>query len=326
MEEKGIPFNIEFDIPSWNTEMMVWNDIEIVSGSTPLEDIEIKHGYNSGNSSLPTGYRAADLELRWQDTGDDSLTLEVWDVTHNVEIGYNRLIGSSWSFYGSWSRFGRLSSNMRSELSEEDYTKAGTHWKAPKLPSKAGKPVKMDLYVCGMQVKLATDESTVPGNGDVWKIRSNYGTMPEDSVGYLSQRDGDGNPLKRPPVAGVRYELRVTDDSNRPEDADLSEVRVVPNPYIVADQWDRSTQEKRLAFINLPMRCSVRIYTLSGNLVQVLSHEGRLGQYDHFWKGGTEFWDLKNRYNMLVSSGWYIYHVKDLATGDTQMGRFAIIQ
>ena len=42
VEEKGISFNIEFDIPSWNTEMMVWNDIEIISSSTPLEDIEIK--------------------------------------------------------------------------------------------------------------------------------------------------------------------------------------------------------------------------------------------------------------------------------------------
>ena len=51
-----------------------------------------------------------------------------------------------------------------------------------------------------------------------------------------------------------------------------------------------------------------------------------MGQYDHYWKGGTEFWDLKNRYNMLVASGWYIWHVKDIATGKTQMGRFAVIQ
>ena len=48
--------------------------------------------------------------------------------------------------------------------------------------------------------------------------------------------------------------------------------------------------------------------------------------YDHYWKGGTEFWNLKNRYNMLVGSGWYIYRVKDLMTGKTDVGKFAIIQ
>ena len=59
---------------------------------------------------------------------------------------------------------------------------------------------------------------------------------------------------------------------------------------------------------------------------QVLAHEARTGMYGHYWKGGTEFWNLKNRYNMLVGSGWYIYRVKDLATGKTDIGKFAIIQ
>ena len=60
--------------------------------------------------------------------------------------------------------------------------------------------------------------------------------------------------------------------------------------------------------------------------MRVLSHEGRVGYMDHNWKGGTEYWNLKNKFNMLVASGWYIFHVKDLATGQTQLGRFAVIQ
>ncbi|MEA2063868.1 MAG: hypothetical protein U9P14_09245, partial [Gemmatimonadota bacterium] len=105
--EEGVPFNVEFDIPAWNTDKMVWNGVSVSSGTTPVEDIEIKFEYNSGNNSVPVGWRAADLEIRWQDAGDDSLTVAVWDLTHNVEVPFRRLIGSSWCFVSSWSRFTR---------------------------------------------------------------------------------------------------------------------------------------------------------------------------------------------------------------------------
>ena len=322
----GVPFNIEFDIPTWNTDYLIANEVTVESGSTPVEDIDVVEGYNNGNGFVPIGYRAADYEISWIDTGDDSLTVEVWDNTHNVAVPFRKHPGSGWSFVGSWGRYIRLAGDLRENVTEDDYDKAGAFAKASKLP-KRGTSVGFTLYISGAQVKVSTDQTMVPQGGDVWMLRTSFGSLPADTLGgYLVQKDADGNALKRPPAAGVRYQVSVTNDTNESEDADLNKIRVVPNPYIVSDVWDKSPQEKRIAFTNLPNRCSIRIYSLAGNLVQVLAHEGTVGEYAHFWKGGTEFWDLKNRYNMLVASGWYIWHVKDLQTGDTEIGKFAIIQ
>ena len=322
----GVPFNIEFDIPTWNTDYLIANEVTVESGSTPVEDIDVVEGYNNGNGFVPIGYRAADFEISWIDTGDDSLTVEVWDNTHNVAVPFRKHPGSGWSFVGSWGRYIRLAGDLRENVTEDDYDKAGAFAKASKLP-KRGTSVGFTLYISGAQVKVSTDQTMVPQGGDVWMLRTSFGSLPADTLGgYLVQKDADGNALKRPPAAGVRYQVSVTNDTNESEDADLNKIRVVPNPYIVADVWDKSPQEKRIAFTNLPNRCSIRIYSLAGNLVQVLAHEGTVGEYAHFWKGGTEFWNLKNKFNMLVASGWYIWHIKDLQTGETEIGKFAIIQ
>ena len=106
----------------------------------------------------------------------------------------------------------------------------------------------------------------------------------------------------------------------------MEKVKVVPNPYLVANAWDQSPQQKRIAFINLPSHAVIRIYTISGNLVQVLHHDGLANSYTNNWKGGTEYWDLKNRFNMLIASGMYIFHVTDTRIGKIQMGKFAVIQ
>jgi len=162
-------------------------------------------------------------------------------------------------------------------------------------------------------------ESLLPREGDVWVLRTNYGGLPEDSLGYLV-------PGVRPPVEGISYRFRIRDDTNNPEDVRLDQIKVVPNPYVASDVWDQTPLQKRIGFVNLPGRAVIRIYTVSGNLVQVLRHEGTANAYDHFWKGGQEYWNLRNRFNMLVASGWYIWHVTDLDTGKTERGKFAVLQ
>ena len=273
-EESGVPFNVEFDLGYWSSEMMVFNAMEVQSGVTPVEDVTIPVGYNEGNNSSLVGYRAADFEIRWMDTGDDSLSLQIMDLTHNVPVNYTMLPGSGWNFHSSWSKLGRLGMLRREDITEADYSSTGVSDKAWKYPKRSGSDVKMNIYLCGMQIRISTPEETVPQDGDIWLLRSNYGQMPADSTGYLTQSDEDGNPLLRPPVAGLRYELTVNPDNNDPNNVAMDEIKVVPNPYLVSDQWDRSPQEKRIAFTNLPTKCSIRIYTLSGNLVQVLAHEG----------------------------------------------------
>lgn len=102
----------------------------------------------------------------------------------------------------------------------------------------------------------------------------------------------------------------------------LDDVMVVPNPYIGGVDWQsRSVTgivERKLAFTNLPDRCTIRIYTISGDLVDIIEHNNQTS--------GTAWWDLQSRNNMEVASGVYIYHIDATESGlGTKMGKFAVI-
>jgi len=63
--------------------------------------------------------------------------------------------------------------------------------------------------------------------------------------------------------------------------ADMDNIYVIPNPYIGRSKFDgrregdnKGDKSRRLWFVNLPERCKIRIYTLAGDLVQELDHDG----------------------------------------------------
>ena len=53
-----------------------------------------------------------------------------------------------------------------------------------------------------------------------------------------------------------------------------------------------------------------------------LSEPAEYTGYDNH--GGTEPWNLRNRYGQLVASGLYFYHVTD-ERGETHTGKFYVI-
>ena len=96
----------------------------------------------------------------------------------------------------------------------------------------------------------------------------------------------------------------------------LSNIKVVPDPYYAyATRWEVGAGETVLQFQNLPDRCTIRIYTLSGDLVKTLEHTNG---------SGTEEWNLQSEDQRLIVSGLYIYHVES-RYGD-RLGRFAVVK
>ena len=69
--------------------------------------------------------------------------------------------------------------------------------------------------------------------------------------------------------------------------------------------------------MNLPSKCIIRIYSLSGILVQMLTLNDATG-------GGEAQWDLRNRNQQFVASGVYFYHV-ETPDGKKRIGRFTIV-
>lgn len=115
-------------------------------------------------------------------------------------------------------------------------------------------------------------------------------------------------------------------------------VGVYPNPYRINAAWDGATAKTRkLNFYNLPERCEIRVYTLAGEIVSEMSHEGSTYQGDIRWyddfggqerlmPGGEHSWDILSENGLSLSPGLYLYSVKDLDSGDLQTGKFAIIK
>ena len=105
---------------------------------------------------------------------------------------------------------------------------------------------------------------------------------------------------------------------------ELDDVYVVPNPYVATSRFEPANTylvgrgERRVLFMNLPPQCTIRIYTITGDLVQTLSHDNPVDD-------GQEAWDLTSRDGMDVSYGVYLYHIDAPGVGET-VGRLALIK
>lgn len=104
----------------------------------------------------------------------------------------------------------------------------------------------------------------------------------------------------------------------------LDKVSVVPNPYVATASWEKRNLnqtgrgERRIDFINLPSTCTIRIYTVAGQLVKTLYK-------DTSPTDGTISWNLVSDDGMDISYGLYLYHIDAPEVG-THIGRFAIIK
>ncbi len=97
----------------------------------------------------------------------------------------------------------------------------------------------------------------------------------------------------------------------------------VPNPYVGSASFEperfavSGRGERRIEFRALPKNCTLRIFTVRGELVQTLEHDGS--------DDGYLAWDLRTKDNLDVAPGLYIFHVDAGALG-AKMGKFAIIK
>ena len=107
---------------------------------------------------------------------------------------------------------------------------------------------------------------------------------------------------------------------------------VVPNPYVGAASFEpdpygvQGRGERRIEFRGLPQSknaggtlqgCTIRIYTVRGELVQTLYQDGSTSGY--------VAWNLRSKDNLDVAPGLYVYHV-DGGTAGSHIGKFAIIK
>jgi len=108
-------------------------------------------------------------------------------------------------------------------------------------------------------------------------------------------------------------------------------VIVYPNPYRIDGGYARAGYEnrdrtksavwsRRIHFANLPKICTIRIYTVDGDLVREIKHYRPDGDPD----SQHEEWNVVSRNTQAVVTGLYIWHVRS-EMGE-QMGKLVIIK
>ncbi len=148
------------------------------------------------------------------------------------------------------------------------------------------------------------DNPVAPAAGDVYFIATTRPFTAEDTYSFKTK--------------SARVDETLAASS-------LDRIRVVPNPYVVTNaiepldrQNPRDRGERRLYFDLLPKDCTIRIFTVTGELVDVIEHHTSADN-------GQAFWNLTTRDNFPLAYGIYIYHV-DAGPLGQKIGRFAVIK
>ena len=106
---------------------------------------------------------------------------------------------------------------------------------------------------------------------------------------------------------------------------------MIPNPYVGAAGFEpqrfaiSGRGERRIEFRAIPQGAVIRIYTVRGDLVQTLRHNGS--------NEGFVAWNLRTKDNIDVAPGLYVFHVDASGLGVSRrttkrehIGKFAIIR
>jgi hypothetical protein len=117
-----------------------------------------------------------------------------------------------------------------------------------------------------------------------------------------------------------------------------------PNPYYAGSSWEGKSnfqeQSRKIYFANLPAECTIRIFSVAGDLIDEIDHNQEYNGSDIRWNktfaaedpdknifsGGEHAWDLLSQQTQILARGLYIFTVEDHATGTIHKNSFAIIK
>jgi len=230
-----------------------------------------------------------EYEIRWKSINDDTITATVWDITNNVQVPFGATWGDNWSF----GPINLANPDVNAQYLKSDNLSSRTYF-----------------YICGVKYYFNRigDEaypmnwSNHPVTDDIWTVYNSGEVVPSEGNNFT--------------INSTPFSIGTVK---------LDNIKVVPNPYIVRNAWEVSSDYAKLRFTNLPSECTIRIYTLAGNLVKTIEHKVEATASSAI-QGGSEKWDVLSDNNQRPASGIYIYHIETPNGDETKTGKFALIR
>ena len=290
---QGMNVIVNFERPAMTVGSVIFDSINVVTGSYPADYLEPR---SMGVLYGLWAYRGNAYEIHWmaKDPGGEVNTVVVIDVFTGDTIPYEPFaenagtdsLAMSWSLHVS-------ASVVRDTLV---YDTPGP----PALGTKY-------MYLCGGKFNLKNGLDLVtgdprPDDGEVWYVYPTANFVPAPAYGRVQI------------VSDPAYFDTLAQELN---------VKVVPNPYVIFNEWQTRFVQRRVKFINLPSQCTIRIFNLNGELVRTLQHTATSTGAVSNNLGGDEWWDVLSENRQLVASGVYIFHIES-DVGE-QVGKFVIV-
>ncbi|MBM3435668.1 MAG: T9SS type A sorting domain-containing protein, partial [Bacteroidetes bacterium] len=165
------------------------------------------------------------------------------------------------------------------------------------------------IYTSAMWVGIPLADPDVPWLSNEVKIKIRIAKPYENYfAGPLTKSGSQNNhyPMYQFSTGG----LATTEYNNEKALSDLDYIRVVPNPYYAYSQYELVPLDNRVKVTNLPEKCTVSIYDISGILIRKFTKDDPITYID---------WDLKNQAGIPIAGGVYIVHVKDEITKEERI-------
>jgi hypothetical protein len=272
--------------------LQTFDHFTIVSGSYPSDSLQIP----TSMTSNPTlwAYRGSDYRIVFKEKySGGPITAEVFDLSLNQPVPYRRLSRTVANTTEADSANGWSFSTI---TQGSDTMILGTITSGTRY-----------LNICGGTLYLNQSRwiQILPNIGDTWIIYSaRISAAPSYSEFQI-----------------ISTPMQIADTS-----INKLKVKVVPNPYLVRNEWERHPDYRKIKFINLPTECTIRIYNFSGVLVKTLKHSATKtvdpGNVP-LESGGDETWDLLTESGQKPAPGIYLFHVE--SNVGNQIGKFVII-
>ncbi len=168
-----------------------------------------------------------------------------------------------------------------------------------------GKDIKWGGTIFSIDFHNIPDESHMPKTDDFYRVDFKRPFVEQDSLMFTVN----------PAIEFEPEELKRT----------LDDIKVVPNPYVATNAMEEAVsnpylnQSRKLLFTHIPAQCTIKIFTISGVLVDEMIVENTPDT-------GIVHWDMLTREGLEIAAGMYLYHVKSDVTGDEKLGKFAVIK
>ena len=298
--------------------------------------------------------RQADIEVTW---GAGGTITSVRDVTNHVNVPFHAIPQAGYGFVGDangngridWRDFDRLEGVAQAEadlgfcagtdpgpgarallVNQPVFGKVTVRGASPDgtLAGWTATGSGFGIYINGQAfIFQLSPDSTLgaavppPASGTKWTVRqyagvvaaaTNAGTTTPGGYTYTPEPGSPAIPGMRVTFSVQQPTQAATETANV-----LDSVHTVPDPYYVANALEITANQKVLKFVNLPPQAIIRIYSVSGVLVNVIAHNDP-------GLGGEATWNLRNRNNQFVASGVYFYHI-ETPQGHTKIGRFTVV-